>query len=155
MTETLYRDDFYTWTQEQAARIRALSGSHTFDVDLVAEEIESLGRSDLKAVENLLTQVLVHMIKLVHEPYAPAVNHWRGEIATFRLNASRVFSPGMRQWMNAETYWTDAWSITGAGTRRPNLAPPAACPFTVEDLMEKNRPIDPDVARITALIAAG
>src|SRR6266540_2033959 len=46
---TRYDTDFYQWTQEQAARLRegALSD---LDVINLAEEIESLGKSDRRAL---------------------------------------------------------------------------------------------------------
>ena len=45
---TLYDDDFYAWTQEQAALLRRLPAvSNRLDAELIAEEIEDLGRSEV------------------------------------------------------------------------------------------------------------
>jgi Domain of unknown function DUF29 len=50
----LYERDFVAWTEEQAARIRAAAGTQLnlpIDWENVAEEIESLGRSDARVAE--------------------------------------------------------------------------------------------------------
>jgi hypothetical protein len=47
----LYERDFYAWTQEKAARLRALGPRNDgVDVENVAEEIEGLGKSARSAV---------------------------------------------------------------------------------------------------------
>lgn len=46
---SLYDDDFYAWTQQQAAVLRNLpAASSQLDAGLVAEEIEDLGRSEVQ-----------------------------------------------------------------------------------------------------------
>lgn len=43
---SLYEDDFYAWTQEQAALLRrGRAGANRLDYKLIAGEIEDLGRS--------------------------------------------------------------------------------------------------------------
>ena len=49
MTTPDYDTDFYAWTQTQATALRAKE-SKTLDWDHLAEEIESLGRSDRRAI---------------------------------------------------------------------------------------------------------
>jgi plasmid replication initiation protein len=46
--------DVYAWTQDQAARQRALAGGNRFDVAHVAEEIEDLGANQSSAVASHL-----------------------------------------------------------------------------------------------------
>ena len=52
---TLYDDDILLWSEQQAAAIRRLGRSareipNELDIENVAEEIESVGRSELAAV---------------------------------------------------------------------------------------------------------
>ena len=47
----LYDQDFYQWTQEQAALLRE-GAWQDLDVINLAEEIESLGKSDRRALEH-------------------------------------------------------------------------------------------------------
>jgi hypothetical protein len=49
--KSLYDEDFYAWTQAQAALLRAQKASD-LDYANLAEEIESLGRSERKEVRS-------------------------------------------------------------------------------------------------------
>jgi len=61
----LYDADFYAWTQEQAELLRRLPAvSNRLDVELIAEEIEDLGRSELHAVQSLCEHIIEHLLKL-------------------------------------------------------------------------------------------
>lgn len=70
MTPSQQHDtDFYRWTQDQAALLRALPRtSNLLDIDNLAEEIEDMGRAEIKEISTLLRQTLVHLIKLAFAP---------------------------------------------------------------------------------------
>jgi hypothetical protein len=53
MTKPLYDTDFYLWTQMQTAALRAKDVG-ALDLEYLAEEIESLGKRDRRAVESYL-----------------------------------------------------------------------------------------------------
>jgi hypothetical protein len=59
---SLYEQDYYAWTEEQAALLRA-GQTAGLDLDHLAEEIEDMGRSQRRAVKNALIIVLVHLFK--------------------------------------------------------------------------------------------
>ncbi|RZK93669.1 MAG: DUF29 domain-containing protein, partial [Methylobacterium sp.] len=66
-TGTAYADDFYTWTQEQSARLRA--GDLTaLDLQNLAEEIESLGKSEFNSLVSAWRVLLLHMLAFDHQP---------------------------------------------------------------------------------------
>lgn len=67
MTETGYDHDFYAWTQNQAAALHAKAWDQ-LDLDNLAEEIESLGKSDRRAVERYLEVIATHLLKWVYQP---------------------------------------------------------------------------------------
>ena len=48
---SLYETDFYAWTQEQARKLRAGEG---VDAANIAEELETLGRSEEQQLTNRL-----------------------------------------------------------------------------------------------------
>ena len=51
LERSLYQTDYYAWTKEQAAALRAMAVARvnsTLDLENLAEEVESLGRSDLQ-----------------------------------------------------------------------------------------------------------
>lgn len=57
-----YDTDFYAWSMEQARLIRGLAVPG-LDNENVAEEIESLGRSDKRELLSRGTVLLVHLLK--------------------------------------------------------------------------------------------
>src|SRR5262249_26302170 len=63
----LYEDDFYSWTQTTAALIRA-GKWHDLAPDAVAEEVESLGRSEKRELEHRLEVLVMHLLKWRYQP---------------------------------------------------------------------------------------
>lgn len=111
MAETidLYERDYYAWTQEQAARLRALR-PNGLDVENLAEEIETLGRSERRAVTSLMRQIVHHLLKLEMLPWEGAREHWQAEVRVFRDDLEAEFrdSPSLRA--RRGEIFLDAWS---------------------------------------------
>jgi hypothetical protein len=110
---TLYEEDILLWSEQQAAVIRRLGRTrrdvpNELDIENVAEEIESVGRSELAAVESHIRLILVHLIKLVVEPDAEAARHLRGEIVAFHAEMRRRYAASMRQRIDIEDLWRSA-----------------------------------------------
>jgi Domain of unknown function DUF29 len=110
---TLYDDDILLWSEQQAAAIRRLGTTrrdlpNELDIENVAEEIESVGRSELAAVESHLQLICVHLMKLLVEPDAGSKRHWRSEIAAFHSEIRRRYSPSMRQRIDIDEIWRSA-----------------------------------------------
>ena len=62
-----YRDDFAQWSAEQAALIRA-GKLDRVDLENVAEEIESLGRSEQYQIDSRMEVLLQHLLKWQFQP---------------------------------------------------------------------------------------
>lgn len=62
-----YEEDFHQWAHDQAALLR---DGRVRDADLVniAEELETLGRSEAHALRSHLKQIICHLLKLAHQP---------------------------------------------------------------------------------------
>jgi len=158
---SLYDDDIVTWAEEQAAALRALGArsdlSNAVDWANVAEEIESVGRSHLRAVEGLLIQTLAHLLKRASAPLAPSSLHWREEIATFQITAWNAYESSMRQRLNWPRIWKSAVTAAEAGLGAfgnpilPGL--PKACPIAAEDLLTERFDIDQALRVIAASVA--
>ena len=153
----LYDDDIVTWADEQATALRALAArsdlSNAVDWENVAEEIESVGRSQVRAVESLLIQALTPLIKQASAPIAPATSHWRQETLTFQQAASLRFEPSMRR----RLCWDQIWAIARINAEAnllvygqellPNL--PSTCPVPPEALLTDHFDLD-GVLRVIA-----
>ncbi|WP_149541223.1 DUF29 domain-containing protein [Siccirubricoccus phaeus] len=97
----LYECDFYAWTQDQAALLRAWPEAlrpNALDIAHLAEEIADLGGSERRAAQSLFRQVMAHLLKLQFHPEDTARPHWRGEVGEFRAQLEDVFaaSPSLR-----------------------------------------------------------
>jgi Domain of unknown function DUF29 len=75
MSNTLYDLDFYAWANEQASLLRAGRFAE-IDVDNIAEEIESMGRSQKSELVNRLAALLAHLLKWRYQP-SHRGNSWR------------------------------------------------------------------------------
>ena len=62
MSNSLYDQDFYAWANEQAALLRAGRLSEA-DIENIAEEIESMGRSEKRELVSRLNVLLLHLLK--------------------------------------------------------------------------------------------
>lgn len=60
--QSLYEADFYAWTAQQAAAIRARQWER-LDIENLAEEIESLGRAERRELESRLAILVGHLLK--------------------------------------------------------------------------------------------
>ena len=97
-----YETDVFTWSAEQASLLRRraageLVNEASLDWEHIAEEIESVGRSQLSAVRSLLLQSLLHELKAQAWPGSRHVAHWRAEARLFRAQAAEAYLPSMRQ----------------------------------------------------------
>lgn len=95
-----YDVDILAWSERQAAVLRDLARvrrdlPNELDLENVAEEIESVGRSELAAVRGNIRQILVHLMKAVSVQDASLIKHWRGEAATFHASIFDHLTPSM------------------------------------------------------------
>ena len=98
----LYDADVLEWSKRQAELLRRrAAGELVNEADLdwpnIAEEIESVGRDQLHAVESLLLQGLLHMLKAEAWPLSRDAPAWRAEAIRFRAQASNRYTPSMRR----------------------------------------------------------
>jgi hypothetical protein len=82
VSNSLYDRDFYAWANQQAALLRAGRFSEA-DIENIAEEIESMGRSEKRELVNRLSILLLHLLKWQFQP-SHRGNSWRLSIANTR-----------------------------------------------------------------------
>lgn len=155
MSDALYQTDLLAWSRQQAALLRrAAAGERVNGLDWpnLIEEIEDLGRSELRAVESLLAQALAHLLKAAGWPDDDAAGHWRAEALAFLRRAARLYRPSMRQYLDLTAQFQDAVlaaRLDRMGGRPPDRLPDI-CPLTVEELLGLPTDTTPFVARIRA-----
>ena len=91
-----YGEDFYRWAHDQAALLRS---GRAADADLanIAEELETLGRSEVHALRSHLKQIICHLTKLAHQPER-ATRSWINTVARARQDVEILLeeNPSLR-----------------------------------------------------------
>jgi len=136
----LYDTDIVTWSEQQAELLRRVAAGERIndlvDWGNVIEEIESVGQSQVDAVESLLTQALLHMLKADAWPLLPYVSRWQADARLFRRQARRRYRPSMRQKIDLAGLYTDA--LAGLPDKMDDQAPlpvPQVCSMTLDELL--------------------
>lgn len=98
---TRYNTDFYGWTQEQAAKLRALLVDRTnldLDIENIAEEIDSLGRSDYRQLVSRLEEVCIHLLKLHYSLSGEPRRGWKNSVRGQRYRLGKLLeeSPSLK-----------------------------------------------------------
>jgi hypothetical protein len=108
-----YDTDILLWSEHQAELLRRhaagdLANGAEIDWPNVAEEIEDVGRSELRSVESLLGQALRHILKAEAWPLSRDAPSWRADAIDFRQQARRRFVASMRQRIDVADLYADA-----------------------------------------------
>src|ERR1043166_5900632 len=96
----LYDQDFFLWTQQQAAALRAVRKSNLpLDWDNIAEEIESLGKAQRSELGSQIRRILRHLFKLESSPGTNPQAGWRATIVDARVESEELLeiSPSLRR----------------------------------------------------------
>lgn len=139
--DDLYETDILIWSEQQAEHLRRFAATErsndaVIDWPNIIEEIESVGREQLHAVESLLFQALVHMLKAKAWPTSLAAPGWQGEARGFRAQARRRFAPSMRQRLDLAGIYADALrALPEAIDGVPPLPVPSECSATLDELL--------------------
>ena len=136
----LYDDDILLWSERQGTLLRRMAAGEPLNEPVdwanVIEEVESVGREQLHAVESLLFQALVHMLKAEAWPLARDADNWRGDARGFRVQARRRFAPSMRQKIDLAGIYSDALkALPDKMDGQPPQPVPSVCPMTLDQLL--------------------
>ena len=99
--KSLYDEDLFLWAREQAEALRsaARAGSNLqLDWENLAEEIESLGKSQRRELASRLSTIIEHLYKLAHSPAADPRAGWRQTVRRERREIGLLLadSPSLR-----------------------------------------------------------
>jgi Domain of unknown function DUF29 len=140
-TEHLYDEDFYVWTEAQAALLRERR-FEALDLANLIEEVEALGRSERSKVLNAASVIIEHLLKLQHSPALEPRNAWRASVREHRRRLRRDLTPRLRQILGADLpdLYAEIRDDTAALLRdhgedsAANALPPT-CPYPVEQII--------------------
>jgi len=133
----LYGADILLWAEHQADALRRRA-SNEIDWENVAEEIEDVGRNQLRAVASHLVQALLHDLKAEAWPLARDVPHWRAEARGHRDDAREAYSPSMkdRPELRVDRLYRRALRrMPDTNDGEEPLPVPDTCPVTLDELL--------------------
>jgi hypothetical protein len=135
--ETLYERDLYAWAMRNAALLRAGRWGE-IDRMNIAEELESMGRSERRALGSRLAVLLMHLLKWRYQPERRG-RSWRATIQEQQRQVARLLgdNPSLRPelpTLMADAY-IDAVLMAIAETGLDEATFPATCSFELEQIM--------------------
>ncbi len=145
LERSLYESDYYAWTKEQAAKLRALAAARvnsTLDLENLAEEVESLGRSELNMVRSQVRRIIEHLLKLEYSPSKPPRADWRYSIVQARDEVEDHLTASMRPDVEAELgklfgrgRRDAALGLDKHGEREAAKALPTVCSYSLDEIV--------------------
>lgn len=131
-----YDEDFAQWAEDQARLLRT-GRVHKADLDNIAEELETLGRSEAHALRSHLKQIVYHLLKLVHRPER-AARSWTNTIARARQDVVILLeeNPSLRSRLD-DTFAKasrDGRTLAIIETGLPEAAIPQGKAFTLDEV---------------------
>jgi hypothetical protein len=145
LERSLYQTDYYAWTKDQATKLRAMAAARvnsTLDLANLAEEVESLGRSDLNTVRSQVRRIIEHLLKLEFSPSIPPRDDWRHPVEQARDEVEDHITASMRPDVAADLAQLfgrarrDAvFGLSRHGERETAKALPTVCPYSLDQVV--------------------
>ena len=137
----LYDQDFNLWLAEQVTFLRQ-GRVNELDLENLAEEVESIGRSDKREVYNRLTVLMTHLLKVQFQP-DKRTRSWRSTIREQRRQLRLVFqdSPSLEKAYVPNMFdaiYQDARQEASEETRLGLETFPAICPYSLEQVLDED-----------------
>jgi hypothetical protein len=137
----IYETDFLSWIEQQTRLLRTQRFSELDCVHLI-EELEDMGREQKVALQSLLRQILIHLLKLEYSPSIQPRTHWMEEITEWRDQAQTRLeaTPSLRHALNElfDKAWLQARRSAAKSLQAhgESAGIPLACPYTVEHTLD-------------------
>jgi hypothetical protein len=137
MSET-YDRDFYAWANEQVALLRA-GRLDEADIAHIAEEIESMGKTEKRELVSRLSVLLLHLLKGQSQPGRRSVS-WPLSIANNRdqIEDHLADNPSLKSQLGATIAQAYRYARRDAAgeTDLPEPTFQAVCPWTFKQMMD-------------------
>lgn len=136
-----YDQDFYAWTQAQAALLREGAWDE-MDTQNLIEEVESLGARDRRELHRRLQRLVTHLLKWHYQASKRQTGHsWRSTIRTQRTEIAALLaqSPSLRRTVPEalQARYRHAREDASDQTHLPLSTFPTLCPWTPEQVLDE------------------
>lgn len=135
--QPLYDQDFYGWANQQAQLLRAGKLSEA-DLEHIAEEIESMGKTEKRELISRLAVLLLHLLKWEYQPVRRG-SSWSRTIRVQRrdLTMHMKDNPSLKSVIPEamENAYGNALIEAADETGFPENTFPSSCPWTFDQVM--------------------
>jgi hypothetical protein len=134
-----YDTDFYGWTQQQSTALRDQK-EILLDWENLAEEIETLGRSERESIENRLQTLLTHLLKWRYDSATEPRRGWRMTIRNARKGIAKKAQYSLKDYPEqclAQAYG-DAREDAADETGLPLDTFSEVCPWAITQVLDKD-----------------
>ncbi len=142
-----YDHDFVSWTRQQTKLLRRAAARRSMtDLDFanLAEEIESLGKRDHRALTSNVARIIEHLLKLQHSRAEEPRAGWETSVDVHRSKARRILadSPGLKPELQAalDESYDDGRRFATRALRRevgPDVLP-ERCPYSLDQILNRD-----------------
>ena len=138
----LYDADFFEWTRRTAQLLRE-KRFREIDVEHTAEEIEDMGKRDLKELNSRVQVLLAHLLKWKLQPSKRSLRllSWRRTIGVQRLEIEALLeqSPSLGTRLSDDLLRNYARARKRAvlDTNLPAQTFPPQCPFSLDQVLDE------------------
>ncbi len=150
----LYKLDFVLWSEQTAQHLRDVTKGDLplrarifdkVDWENVIEEIESLGRSDKRALFSQSTRVIMHLLRWDFQQDRRS-NSWQLSIVEGRIQIRQLIedSPSLKNYLLEilPKCYQDAVKLASTEIDSPIKVFPVECPYTIEEVLSADLLLD-------------
>ena len=136
----LYDQDFYAWSSQQAALLRAGNLAQA-DLENIAEEIDSMGRTEKRELVSRLTVLMLHLLKWQFQPKKRGKS-WETSVIIQRIQTADhlLDNPSLKARLPEAiaTAYRVAVLQAAKETRLSKKSFPATCPYEFAQMMNES-----------------
>jgi hypothetical protein len=136
MSANLHATDFFAWTQQQAALIKAGRWLE-IDTEHLAEEIEDMGKSERRTLESRLEVLLMHLLKWQYQPGYRG-RSWRLTIKEQRIRLIEHLQDNPSLKGKLDQILINAYRLAVIGAERETGLDglPDTCPYSTAQILD-------------------
>lgn len=133
-----YQQDFYAWALRNAELLKAGRFAEV-DIEHLVEELEDVGKSERRALESHIRNLLLHLLKWQYQPHIRGAS-WRQSIRNARIAVAKIIkdSPSLKaaipQAISDEYPNARADAVDETDLREEVF--PVDCPYLERDLFD-------------------
>ena len=136
----LNEHDLSAWATQNAQLLRQ-SQFDRIDIHNLAEELQDMGRSERRALESFVQNMLMHLLKWQHQP-AQRSTSWRLSLKNGRHSIAKLLrdNPSLRPQLTAIIAEEYEYAVANAAaeTGLPEAIFPAHCTYSLEQMQAQD-----------------